>query len=171
ALIEAVRKGRRAEFASFAWEGEVPDPQNPDTFEHSRVHPGIQTLVENNQILRWYHRLIKLRKSIPALESAQSGQHEHRVWIEESKQVLFLHRTVHRTPAALIILSFNREPILACLQEPFGAWELMVDSLDVEFGGSGLNRFPATMVIGLKGQTISVPAYGVAVYQDRTPSA
>src|SRR4029077_7380139 len=27
ALAEAVRKGRRAEFASSAWEGEVPDPQ------------------------------------------------------------------------------------------------------------------------------------------------
>jgi hypothetical protein len=81
----------------------MPDPQNPDTFEHSRVHPGIQTLVEHNQILRWYHRLITLRKSILPLESAQSSQHEHRVWIEESEQVLFLYRTLHRQRAALII--------------------------------------------------------------------
>jgi len=171
ALVEAVRKGRRAEFASFAWDSDVPDPQNPGTFEHSRVYPGNQTLVEHNQILRWYHRLIHLRKSIPALGSAQYGQHEHRVWAEESKQLLFLHRTLHRQSAALIILSFNREPISACLQKPIGAWELMVDSQDVEFGGSGLNGFPATLVIGLKEQTISVPAYGVAVYLDRTPSA
>src|SRR6185295_16700022 len=171
ALVEAVRKGRRAEFASFAWDSDVPDPQNPGTFEHSRVYPGNQTLVEHNQILRWYHRLIHLRKSIPALGSAQYGQHEHRVWAEESKQLLFLHRTLHRQSAALIILSFNREPISACLQKPIGAWELMVDSQDVEFGGSGLNGFPATLVIGLKEQTISVPAYGVAVYLDRIPSA
>jgi maltooligosyltrehalose trehalohydrolase len=171
ALVEAVRKGRRAEFASFAWDSDVPDPQNPGTFEHSRVYPGNQTLVEHNQILRWYHRLIHLRKSIPALGSAQYGQHEHRVWAEESKQLLLLHRTLHRQPAVLIILSFNREPISACLQKPIGAWELMVDSQDVEFGGSGLNGFPATLVIGLKEQTISVPAYGVAVYLDRIPSA
>ena len=171
ALVEAVRKGRRAEFASFAWDSDVPDPQNPGTFEHSRVYPGNQTLVEHNQILRWYHRLIHLRKSIPALGSAQYGQHEHRVWAEESKQLLLLHRTLHRQSAALIILSFNREPISACLQKPIGAWELMVDSQDVEFGGSGLNGFPATLVIGLKEQTISVPAYGVAVYLDRSPSA
>jgi maltooligosyltrehalose trehalohydrolase len=171
ALVEAVRKGRQAEFASFAWEGEVPDPQSPDTFERSRAHPGIQTLVEHNQILRWYHRLIDLRKSIPALGSAQSGQHDHRVWIEESKQILFLYRTVLRPPAALVILSFNREPISACLQKPIGVWELMMDSRDVEFGGSGLNCFPDRLVIGLKEQTISVPAYGVAVYLDRTPSA
>ena len=171
ALVEAVRKGRRAEFASFAWDSDVPDPQNPGTFEHSRVYPGNQTLVEHNQILRWYHRLIHLRKSIPALGSAQCGQHEHRVWAEESKQLLLLHRTLHRQSAALIILSFNREPISACLQKPIGAWELMVDSQDVEFGGSGLNGFPATLVIGLKVQTISVPAYSVAVYLDRSPSA
>jgi len=171
ALVEAVRKGRRAEFASFAWDSDVPDPQNPGTFEHSRVYPGNQTLVEHNQILRWYHRLIHLRKSIPALGSAQCGQHEHRVWVEESKHLLFLHRTLHRQSAVLIILSFNREPISACLQKPIGAWELMVDSQDVEFGGSGLNGFPATLVIGLKEQTISVPAYGVAVYLDRSPSA
>jgi maltooligosyltrehalose trehalohydrolase len=31
-LVEAVRRGRRAEFASFAWQGEVPDPQAEGTF-------------------------------------------------------------------------------------------------------------------------------------------
>lgn len=31
-LIEAVRNGRREEFASFQWEGEIPDPQAESTF-------------------------------------------------------------------------------------------------------------------------------------------
>jgi maltooligosyltrehalose trehalohydrolase len=171
ALVDAVRKGRQAEFASFAWEGEVPDPQNPATFERSRVHPGSQSRVEYDQLLRWYRRLIKLRKSVPALGSAHTGQHEHRAWLEEAKQVLFLHRKALDSSAVLVILSFNNEDISATLQEPIGTWELMADSPDVEFGGSGLNRFPGRLVIGLKEQTISVPAYGVAVYLDRTPSA
>src|ERR1051325_8747954 len=170
ALVEAVRNGRRAEFASFAWEGEVPDPQNSDTFERSRVHPGIQTLVEHNQLLRWYNRLIELRKTVPALGSAQLGQHEHRVWIEESKQVLFLYRKVLRSPAVLAILGFNRERVSVTLQELIGTWELMADSQAVEFGGPGLDRFPTAAAIRLNGHTISVPAYGVAVYLDRTPS-
>jgi maltooligosyltrehalose trehalohydrolase len=170
ALGEAVQKGRRAEFASFAWEGEVPDPQSPATFERSRVHSGPQTQAEEVQLLRWYQRLIELRKSVPALGSAQPGQHEHRVWVEETKQVLFLHRRVLRSPAALVILGFNREQMSLTLQKPIGTWELMVDAFDVEFGGSGLNHFPATVVLGLKGQTISLPAYGVAVYLERTPS-
>ena len=170
ALVEAVRNGRRAEFASFAWEGEVPDPQNSDTFERSRVHPGIQTLVEHNQLLRWYHRLIELRKTVPALGSAQLGQHEHRVWIEESKQVLFLYRKVLRSPAVLAILGFNRERVSVTLQELIGTWELMADSQAVEFGGPGLDRFPNAAAIRLNGHTMSVPAYGVAVYLDRTLS-
>jgi maltooligosyltrehalose trehalohydrolase len=28
-LVDAVRKGRLAEFASFGWQGEIPDPQSP----------------------------------------------------------------------------------------------------------------------------------------------
>jgi maltooligosyltrehalose trehalohydrolase len=170
ALVEAVWKGRRAEFASFAWEGEVPDPQDPATFEHSWVHPGPQTQGEHVQLLRWYHRLIHLRKSVPALGSAQPGHHEHHVWVEESKQVLFLHRRILRSPAALVILGFNRKPISVILRKPIGTWELMVGGLDKEFGGSGLNHFPARVVIGHKGQTIPLPAYGVAVYLECTPS-
>ncbi|MBE0556970.1 MAG: malto-oligosyltrehalose trehalohydrolase, partial [Proteobacteria bacterium] len=32
ALIEAVRKGRREEFAGFQWDSNLPDPQDPETF-------------------------------------------------------------------------------------------------------------------------------------------
>ena len=37
-LIEAVRKGRREEFAAFRWEGEIPDPQDEATFLRSKIH-------------------------------------------------------------------------------------------------------------------------------------
>jgi maltooligosyltrehalose trehalohydrolase len=169
-LVEAVRKGRRAEFAAFPWEGEVPDPQNPSTFERSRIHPGPQTQEECVQLLRWYHRLITLRKTVPALGSAQPGQYEPLVWVEETEQVLFLHRRGLKSRATLVILGFNREQISVTLRKPHGAWELMVGSLDKEFGGSGLNHFPATMIIGQKGHTISMPPYGVAVYLECTSS-
>ena len=69
-----------------------------------------------------------------------------------------------------MILGFNREQISVTLRKPIGTWELMVGALDIEFGGSGLNHFPATVVIGHKGQTIPMPAYGVAVYLECIPS-
>jgi len=169
-LVEAVRKGRRAEFAAFAWEGEVPDPQNSSTFERSRVHPGPQSQGERAQLLRWYHQLIALRKSVSTLGSAQPGQHEHLVWIEEAEQVLFLHRRGLSSRAALVILGFNRAQVSVTLRKPFGAWELIVGSSDREFGESDINHFPTTMIIGQNGHTISMPAYGVAVYLECVPS-
>jgi maltooligosyltrehalose trehalohydrolase len=170
ALVEAVRKGRRAEFASFAWKDEIPDPQDSTTFERSRVQPGPQAQADHVQLLRWYHRLIDLRKSVPAIGSAQTGLHVHQVWVEETKQVLLLHRRVLRPPATLVILGFNREQSSITLRKPIGTWELKVDSFDVEFGGSGLQHFPATVVIGGKEQSIPIPAYGVAVYLECIPS-
>jgi hypothetical protein len=47
---------------------------------------------------------------------------------------------------------------------------LIVESSDLEFGGSGHNNSPATVDIGEQGHTISMPAYGVAVYLDCIPS-
>jgi maltooligosyltrehalose trehalohydrolase len=57
ALQKAVSAGRRHEFKSFTWP-EVPDPQDPATFERSKLH----LPEEENDTLRWYQQLIELRK-------------------------------------------------------------------------------------------------------------
>jgi hypothetical protein len=69
-----------------------------------------------------------------------------------------------------VILSVNRDKISVTLRKPLGSWELIVASWDVEFGGSGRNHVPATMVIGENGETISLPAYSVAVYLECIPA-
>ena len=59
-LVEAVRTGRRAEFKEFAWGQAVPDPQDPETFEKSKLR-GDKT--EQQQILRkLYQQLITFRR-------------------------------------------------------------------------------------------------------------
>jgi maltooligosyltrehalose trehalohydrolase len=67
-LIEAVRKGRTAEFAAFNWQGDVPDPHSEKTFANSRlswswpegsVHGGIRQL---------YRDLLAARKQWPAMK-------------------------------------------------------------------------------------------------------
>ena len=37
ALIDAVRRGRRMEFAAFEWQGEMPDPQDETTFLSAKL--------------------------------------------------------------------------------------------------------------------------------------
>ena len=58
-LQKAVSEGRRSEFKDFDFT-EVPDPQDPQTFERSRLD--WSKAVDTNPMLRWYRELIRLRK-------------------------------------------------------------------------------------------------------------
>jgi maltooligosyltrehalose trehalohydrolase len=63
-LGTAVREGRRAEFAEHGWPpGDVPDPQDPATFERSHL----DWTGQDPAMLAVYRSLIALRKRHPAL--------------------------------------------------------------------------------------------------------
>jgi maltooligosyltrehalose trehalohydrolase len=65
ALQKAVREGRRREFEHFvAFGGEVPDPQDPETFERSKISGQwpVGRGQKNQDMLEWYRKLITLRK-------------------------------------------------------------------------------------------------------------
>ncbi|HEX6246996.1 MAG TPA: malto-oligosyltrehalose trehalohydrolase [Nocardioidaceae bacterium] len=62
-LGEAVRRGRRAEFASHGWdEHDVPDPQDPATFEASRLDWSELAQADHARLLSWYRDLVRLRR-------------------------------------------------------------------------------------------------------------
>ncbi len=72
-LQKAVREGRRREFEHFAaFGGKVPDPQDPQTFENSKLRWPIsgQWPVASGQknphqeMFEWYRRLIELRREV-----------------------------------------------------------------------------------------------------------
>ncbi|HEY7530674.1 MAG TPA: malto-oligosyltrehalose trehalohydrolase, partial [Gemmatimonadota bacterium] len=67
ALVEAVREGRRREFASFAWAGEVPDPQAEETFARSRIDPSRAGRPPHAGLLALHRELLRLRREEPAL--------------------------------------------------------------------------------------------------------
>lgn len=61
ALQRGVSRGRRKEFKDFGFESDaVPDPQNPATFERSKLN--WQLVVGENKMLDWYRSLLELRK-------------------------------------------------------------------------------------------------------------
>jgi maltooligosyltrehalose trehalohydrolase len=63
-LAAAVRNGRRREFASHGWaEADVPDPQDPATFERSKLDWSEPGKPGHTEILDFYKRLIALRHS------------------------------------------------------------------------------------------------------------
>jgi maltooligosyltrehalose trehalohydrolase len=76
AIAEATREGRRREFAAFsAFSGqEVPDPQDPTTFERSKLDPS----AGDSELLAFYERLLALRRELPR-EVEVDADHDARV--------------------------------------------------------------------------------------------
>ena len=67
-LGRLVRQGRRSEFAAFGWHAdEVPDPQEPSTFERSKLDWAELAKPHHAEMLAWYRQLISLRRSTPGL--------------------------------------------------------------------------------------------------------
>ena len=70
-LAAAVRRGRREEFSAFGWEpGEVPDPQDPATFDVSRLDWTERDREPHAGVLAWYRELLALRHRTAALRDA-----------------------------------------------------------------------------------------------------
>ncbi|MFI9804409.1 malto-oligosyltrehalose trehalohydrolase [Streptomyces sp. NPDC052301] len=67
-LAEAVRRGRRREFAAHGWaEEDVPDPQDPATRKRSCLDWSEPEREPHARVLAWYRRLIALRGEQPDL--------------------------------------------------------------------------------------------------------
>jgi maltooligosyltrehalose trehalohydrolase len=63
-IADATREGRRQEFASFAsFAQEIPDPQDPATFERSKL-----TRTRDERLAALYARLLAVRRRLPPTE-------------------------------------------------------------------------------------------------------
>jgi maltooligosyltrehalose trehalohydrolase len=77
ALADAVRTGRREEFAGHGWApqasggSDVPDPQDPDTFERSRLDWAEPDKEPHRELLDWHRQLIALRRECWQLSDAR----------------------------------------------------------------------------------------------------
>lgn len=76
ALADAVRKGRREEFAKFGWEEDVPDPQAVLTFEFAKLSWTWLEGTPEAELRRLYRDLINARKRWPALRDFQRRRAE-----------------------------------------------------------------------------------------------
>ncbi|WP_250282112.1 MULTISPECIES: malto-oligosyltrehalose trehalohydrolase [unclassified Frankia] len=67
-LADAVRKGRRGEFAAHGWgPDEIPDPQDEATFARSRLDWSQLSVPRHAGLLQWHRRLTALRRTLPGL--------------------------------------------------------------------------------------------------------
>jgi maltooligosyltrehalose trehalohydrolase len=157
-LIEAVRTGRRQEFAAFGWEeSQIPDPQDEATFERSRL-----TRRMNTGLRSWYRALIALRKATKSLHTAWTTTH-HRVWCLEDEQLLLLQRwTSKERDDVLVVISFNPAPVEVRLAQPHGQWHLALHSGSREFGGG--EEGPSARLRIPSGDAVMVQPFAVSVF-------
>jgi maltooligosyltrehalose trehalohydrolase len=144
-LAEAVRAGRRAEFAGLVGrDGEigadgdgVPDPQDPETFRRSRLDWAELAVGEHARLLEWYRRLIALRRSEPALADGRPAATSVESNTDEGWLVL------HRGPLAVVI-NLGEERSLPL----DGDHELVLaNDQRVELTGGTLRAAPDTVAI------------------------
>ncbi|HEX9994143.1 MAG TPA: malto-oligosyltrehalose trehalohydrolase [Acidimicrobiales bacterium] len=103
-LGRAVSEGRRREFASFGWAPEdVPDPQDPATFERSRLRWDEVGEEPHAGLLDWHRRLIALRRSTPDLLDGRLDRVEVRVGPAEGLLTV-------RRGSVLVAVNVGKEP-------------------------------------------------------------
>ncbi|MGN6242928.1 MAG: malto-oligosyltrehalose trehalohydrolase [Motilibacteraceae bacterium] len=99
-LAEAVRQGRRREFASHGWAAEdVPDPQDPATRDRSVLRWNEAEQVPHAGLLTWYRDLIALRRREADLTDPRLDRVH--VDVDESARTLVVHRGALRVVANL----------------------------------------------------------------------
>ncbi len=128
-LREAVRMGRREEFADFHDSGEPPDPFDFQTFERSRIDWSKKEREPYSAMLRYYRALIATRRKYSAISAGPRD----RVGVKrfESTDVLSAYY-VHDTEPAVCLFNFGGAQAVIDFDFP-GEWKRVFDTAD---GGS-----------------------------------
>ena len=138
AIIEAVRKGRGEEFASFEWSGELPDPQDERTFLNSKLNWNSRSVGEHRVLLDFYRELLRLRRETPAL--AKLDKHSQEVALVAEQKGLLVRRWTqreHRTSEVAMVFYFGEESTPVELPLPAGSWLPLLDSAEARWKGVG----------------------------------
>jgi len=157
-LVEAVRAGRKREFAHFHLEGEYVDPQSEDTFQRSQLRWETRNEGKHKVLRDLYQQLIQLRRSIPALKKLD--KHNLEAIALEDEKLLLLHRWSAESQI-FCLMNFSENAVSLTPKIPDGNWQKILDSADETWLGSGA-KLPTDLVFG---QSLTIPAVSFALYQ------
>ena len=157
ALVEAVRAGRRDEFAEFAWKGEVPDPQDEGTLAASRLRP--MESPRQRVVFEFYKELIRLRTTAGALAVPSRELTEATGY--PGQPVLSLHRRCGPSHA-FSVFNFGAAKAEVRCALPEGTWRRALDSSAPRWDGPGGG--PAETLDSKGTVPFVLPGWSFAVY-------
>jgi maltooligosyltrehalose trehalohydrolase len=110
-LAEAVRVGRRTEFAAFGWDpDQVLDPQDPVTHQLGVLRWDERLHQPHADVLAWYRTLLRLRADLPELTDGHFDRvvtevigegEEAALVLRRGRVVAIVNRAVHPVAAAV----------------------------------------------------------------------
>lgn len=124
-LAEAVRKGRKAEFAAFHAQGEAPDPMEEETFKRSKLNWDLLQQPQHDKMLQFYKTLIQLRKKHPALHIL--SRKSIAVFADVKNNTLVLHRW-HNNDHMISVMNFSKSSQTVVLPQNEKGWYLILDN-------------------------------------------
>ncbi len=159
-LVEAVRQGRKREFAAFHAEGEFVDPFSVDTFHKSQLNWEKRKEGKHKVMLELYQHLIHLRRTMPALKTLDKQNLEASA-VEDDK-LLFLRRESNGEQI-FCIMNFNDKDVTFQASSR-DSWRKILDSSDDKWMGSG-STMPEKLV---HEQEATIRPQSFALYQLET---
>jgi maltooligosyltrehalose trehalohydrolase len=133
-LVEAIRRGRREEFAAFRWQGELLDPQDERTFQSAKLNHQSRQKKHHAVLQAFYKELIHLRHTQSSL--ARLDKDSLAVCAYEQAQLLFLRRWWDADEVVLMF-HFGADPTTLTLPVPAGQWQKRLDSAEAQWHGPG----------------------------------
>ncbi len=133
-LVEAVRNGRRREFSSFGWNGELPDPQSMETFDVSHPDRGEICIKKHQGMLMYYRELIRIRKNSPPLKNLIKKNVT--TAITGNGRVIIITRS-YRGKAVSSIMNFSESGTSFLFNKERKSFEKIIDSADKMWCGPG----------------------------------
>ena len=148
-LVEAVRRGRREEFAAFGWEAEkaVPDPQDESTFLRSKPDHSRKSEEPHRTLWRLYQNLIRTRREYDLGDPAPRSVRE----IGDS--ALLVLRQAERSQQ-LMIFNFGKSPMPLNLPDIPGPWRMVMNSADASSTSPGYD-LPDRITLNADGLELS----------------
>jgi len=159
-LIQAVRQGRKQEFAAFHGEGEPLDPEAVETFLLCKLNWEKRKQGKHQVLWSFYQHLIQLRNTLPPLAHRDFQSIE--VGSDETRQLVWWRRW-HENSQVVCLMNFNQsdipfEPTLATL-----CGRKILDSAEPKWSGSGSSA-PEELQ---PGRQATLPAQSVVLYESK----
>lgn len=163
-LIKSVREGRKKEFEGYKWDKEPPDPQDPVTFNRSKIAWDGRFSGRKKILLEWHKELITLRKSRPALKNTSKDSIQVNV---NEDCGLTIYRTDEEAQDHLVMfLNFSERALQFYIPKKAGRWIKLLDSKDAKWNEKmdGSTTHDPSPLLLTPGEYFTASGWSVSVY-------